>query len=164
MKLLVLSDSHGNIERMIYAVEYTKPDIILHLGDQIMDAVLLQSQFPNTTFHAVKGNCDFNAFGDIELLLTFDGVKVFMTHGHTYRVKNGLAEIIEAGRKKGADIALFGHTHIAMIQQAPGLFIMNPGQLQHNDSYSRASYGVVTVVKDSFECNLFECGSGKPSH
>ena len=33
MKILVLSDSHGNMENMVRAVDLTQPRLILHLGD-----------------------------------------------------------------------------------------------------------------------------------
>lgn len=33
MKYLVLSDSHGNVDNMVRAVELVKPHGIIHLGD-----------------------------------------------------------------------------------------------------------------------------------
>ena len=47
MKLLVFSDSHGNIEHMRRAVEQERPDQILHLGDVMRDAVELSVAYPN---------------------------------------------------------------------------------------------------------------------
>ena len=41
MKILVLSDSHGNISNMEEAVEWEKPDMSLHLGDCCWDAARL---------------------------------------------------------------------------------------------------------------------------
>ena len=108
MKLLVLSDSHRHIDRMRYATEQTNPDVILHLGDNISDVQELRRQFPDITFYMVKGNGDFQAHGETELLITLDGVKIYMTHGHIYRVKNGLYSFTEASRIKGADLALYG--------------------------------------------------------
>jgi predicted phosphodiesterase len=32
-KILVLSDSHGNVNNMVTAVSRLQPDIIIHLGD-----------------------------------------------------------------------------------------------------------------------------------
>ncbi len=32
MKILVLSDSHGNIENMMRAVEQEQPEMLIHLG------------------------------------------------------------------------------------------------------------------------------------
>jgi len=87
-------------------------------------------------------------------LLTFDGVKIYMTHGHTYGVKNGLHAFIDGARKKGADLALYGHTHQPMIRQTPGMWIMNPGQMERHDSGRAASYGIVTVADGKFDCEI----------
>ena len=38
MKVLILSDSHGNIEHMERAVELVNPRLIVHLGDCWRDA------------------------------------------------------------------------------------------------------------------------------
>ena len=59
MKLLVFSDSHGNIEHMRRAVEQEHPDQILHLGDVMRDAVELSRAYPNIPLELVPGNCDY---------------------------------------------------------------------------------------------------------
>ena len=46
MKVLVLSDSHGNVSNMIRAVEREAPRMILHLGDCWRDAERLRDRFP----------------------------------------------------------------------------------------------------------------------
>ena len=46
MKYLVLSDSHGNVDNMVRAVEREKPDGIIHLGDCWRDAEELNELFP----------------------------------------------------------------------------------------------------------------------
>ena len=40
MKLLILSDSHGEQEFMQLAVRRERPDAVIHLGDHCADAVL----------------------------------------------------------------------------------------------------------------------------
>ena len=59
-KLLVLSDSHGNIDNMVFAVKKTAPDMIIHLGDCWSDAVGLAEEFPEIPMAHVPGNCDFS--------------------------------------------------------------------------------------------------------
>ena len=88
MKLLVLSDSHGNVDNMARAVELTQPRHILHLGDCLRDAQALHERFPDLPMDTVPGNCDWGSFDQPERLLEFEGVRVLMMHGHTRNVKS----------------------------------------------------------------------------
>ena len=47
MKILVLSDSHGDVDSMVEVVTKERPDAIFHLGDLIGDAQELHNEFPN---------------------------------------------------------------------------------------------------------------------
>ena len=58
MKILVLSDSHGNLTNMELAVERTNPSLIFHLGDCWRDGERLHEQFPDIPLEQVPGNCD----------------------------------------------------------------------------------------------------------
>ena len=156
MKLLVMSDSHGNVARMRLAAGQVKPDAILHLGDKIADAAKLQQSLPGTEFHSVKGNCDFSDFGEIELFLTLGGVKIYMAHGHTLGAKSGVGALAARARGLGADLALYGHTHLAMIRHDLGLALMNPGQMLQHDKRLAASFGIVTIEAGKFNCTIEE--------
>lgn len=46
MKYLVLSDSHGNVDNMVRAVELVKPHGIIHLGDGWRDVEELRQLYP----------------------------------------------------------------------------------------------------------------------
>ena len=65
MKYLVLSDSHGNVDNMVRAVEREKPDGIIHLGDCWRDAEELHELFPRLPLEQVPGNCDFGRFEEL---------------------------------------------------------------------------------------------------
>lgn len=56
MKVLVLSDSHGNLTNMVRAVEAESPHMIVHLGDGWREARQLHGQFPMLPFYQVPGN------------------------------------------------------------------------------------------------------------
>lgn len=139
---------------MRIAAEQTNPDVILHLGDHISDAHELRRDLPSIPFHMVRGNCDFQAAGVTEQLLTFEGVKIFMTHGHIYGVKNGLDALISRAKSQHAALALYGHTHCAMTKRVRGVWLMNPGQMERHDNTRAASYGVVRVENGSFACAI----------
>ena len=154
MRLLVLSDSHSHIERMSLAAKQAKPDVIIHLGDYITDAQKLQVKFPNVTMYMVKGNCDVNAAGEKELMIMIEGVKIFMTHGHKYNVKMGLTSFVCRAQETDAGIALYGHTHRAMIDRVNGMYLMNPGQMERHDGTSPATYGAITIEKGKVAMEL----------
>ena len=139
---------------MLYAAVQVKPDAVIHLGDHISDARELQRQYPDADYYTVPGNCDSSAAGETEMLVTLDGVRVFLTHGHRYGVKSGLHTLIETARNRGAALALFGHTHRALVRQLPGLWLMNPGQMARHGSGLPASYGILSVNNGSFDCGV----------
>lgn len=104
MKLIILSDSHQEINAMVEAVGHEQPDRILHLGDHYADAQELALYFPDIPLHAVEGNTDYAPGARAELLLPIDGKLLYMTHGHFYGVKTGLSSITRKGSSVGADL------------------------------------------------------------
>ena len=154
MKLLVFSDSHRNIDRMLFAAKQINPDAIIHLGDHISDARELQMRLPEMICYMVTGNCDSQSSGKSELFLPLEGTNIFLTHGHNYGVKRGLTALKDKARAMGADLALYGHTHRAALQNEHGLWLMCPGQMERHDNVQAASYGIVRIENGSFECGI----------
>lgn len=141
-KVLVLSDSHGDVEAMARAVEQEKPDLILHLGDLCRDYDELQRRLPVTqAMQNVCGNCDgFTEVPDQRVLLV-EGKRILMMHGHRYEVKLGYSRAMWAAREAEAEILLCGHTHIALDRELMGLHILNPGSCRG----SRGTYGIIEL-------------------
>ena len=152
MKLLIFSDTHLDTRRMEYALEQESPDVIIHLGDNIDDTSKIREKSPDTPFHLIKGNSDVQAAGDSEKLLSIDSVKIFLTHGHAYHVKEDLSRLIKRAIEQEADLVLFGHTHGAAIVKEQGITLMNPGQMQFHKEKQKASYGIVTIADGEFNC------------
>lgn len=146
-RVLVLSDSHGNVGNMIRAVKREEPDMILHLGDCVVDADALRREFPHITMVNVPGNCDFS-WGDTERLIDIDGYKVLMCHGHTYGVKMSYMHLELHAKEVGADLALFGHTHKLFYDKHNGLAMMNPGSIGAPLWGCMPSYGIITFDKE----------------
>lgn len=143
MKILVLSDSHSGLRFMRECVSAVKPDAIVHLGDYYGDGTAIAEENPRIPVHQVPGNCDkyrkpLNA--PEVLCYPVCGVKLYMTHGHTHRVKYGIGALLADARRCGVQAALYGHTHLADCHQEPdGLWVLNPGAC---GSYS-GSAGVI---------------------
>ena len=76
LKLLLFSDSHGNVANMADAVRLERPDRVLHMGDLARDAEELARRFPDIPVTYVPGNCDGRR-PDLpeERVFTLEGVK-----------------------------------------------------------------------------------------
>lgn len=131
-KILVLSDSHAGRSFMRLAVQYVRPDAVIHLGDFYEDGEILAQENPHIRVHQVPGNCDrFRCAPDLPQVMCYDicGVRLLMTHGHLHGVKSGGTDRLSSvARSMQAKAALYGHTHVADCrQEADGLWILNPG-------------------------------------
>jgi len=74
----------------------------------------------------------------------FDGVNMYLTHGHRHMVKQRLDMLLLDARKCKAAAALYGHTHIADChQEEDGLWVLNPGSC----GYYGGSAGLIETDK-----------------
>ena len=146
-RVLLLSDSHGNVRNMMLAVEESKPDLILHMGDCYKDAGALQEEYPDIPMKRVLGNCDWDD-GPAEELFELEGKKIWICHGHAYCVKSSLLSLQYAAREKGADIVIFGHTHHLFYDAYDGLFVINPGSIGAPPPGIPASYALLTLEEE----------------
>jgi hypothetical protein len=142
MKILVLSDSHGNVDNMVQAVEREAPREIFHLGDCWRDGEKLHQKFPEIPFEQVPGNCDFRSTQQAEQLLFIEDKRVLICHGHTYGVKQSLLSAGYAAEEQNLDLFLFGHTHKPLVDMRGKTLFLNPGSI---GDYRRPSYGIVTI-------------------
>lgn len=143
MKILVLSDSHGNLTNMMQAVEQESPRIILHLGDCWRDGERLHEHFPEIPLHQVPGNCDFRPAEPTERLLFIEDKRVLLCHGHTYGVKQSLLAAGYAAEEQKLDLFLFGHTHRPLVDMRGKTLFLNPGSI--GDPF-HPFYGVITLT------------------
>ena len=135
MRALLLSDSHGdedNLRALIRECWKRHPhyDAYLHCGDgarefERLRAFLLAND-PNAMIHGVRGNCDFAFDVPNDLVIGFGGTRIYLTHGHLLRVKQGLTLLDEAAESSGCTIAVYGHTHVQSTEIRRTLMI-NPG-------------------------------------
>lgn len=151
MKIVVFSDSHHTTKYMEQAVLDERPDYLIHLGDHIRDAYVLQQQFQTIPMAAVLGNCDLFAPSEREQIVAFWGdVPMLLTHGHRYGVKEGLLRLSLAAREAGVRVALFGHTHRAFCECTDDLWLLNPGSC----SGRAPTYGVIELQNKNVRCRI----------
>jgi len=129
MKVGIMSDSHGNTMAIDAALRQAgRVDHWLHAGDCISDAEYLQLA-SDTAVTMVAGNCDWPGTSvPGEALVERGGHRIFLTHGHLYGVRYTIEALQEAAAERGADVAVYGHTHVADI--TPGaVLVLNPGSV-----------------------------------
>lgn len=96
----------------------------------------------------VPGNCDGWTMQPLKKQITLAGKQILLSHGHLWGVKRSYDAAIADARAAGADILLFGHTHVAFCKQLEdGLWVMNPGA-------SRASYGLILIEDGQISCSV----------
>jgi hypothetical protein len=129
MLIAVVSDTHRATKYINLAKKLIKDaDILIHLGDNIDDVEILESNFKGKVY-AVAGNCDYSTKYPKEGIIEEKGRKIFFTHGDLYGVKSSINSIYYRGKELGADIVLFGHTHQQLIEKEDGMILMNPGSI-----------------------------------
>lgn len=140
-----------------FSNQIKRPDAIIFLGDGLRD--ISYCEFGDIPIFAVCGNCDaFTFFGkgnaEDEIVMTLGDKRIMMTHGDRYAVKNGLARLVLSANEKGADIVLFGHTHMpcekylskgeseyGITLQKP-MYLFNPGSIGGYDP----SFGTIEIT------------------
>lgn len=127
MKVIVFSDSHGDLNNMIKAVEREAPDLVLHLGDYWLDAEELRGMYPELVVEQVPGNCDYQPDAALERTLRLEQCNITTCHGHSRDVKRGYQKLTHLGQDTGADIVLCGHTHCVHYEKRGRLHVLNPG-------------------------------------
>ena len=150
-RCLIISDTHGDLRSILKVIEKESPfDILIHCGDVEGN---LASILGTRTFgyFAVRGNCDMFSYAEDERCIKLGYYRVFVTHGHRYRVNYRDSALIQAGRREHADVILYGHTHVPEIKEDKenGMLIVNPGSLSRPRQIPRVpTYAVLTVTGD----------------
>ncbi|MBS4194864.1 metallophosphoesterase [Lederbergia citri] len=142
MKLLVVSDSHGNkaVLQDLNATYKKQVDAMIHCGDSELSAAdpVLES------FTVVRGNCDMDSAFPNERILKLDDSIIFVTHGHLHRVKSSLLKISYRAKEVGADFVFFGHSHLLGAEMIDKALYLNPGSILLPRGGNEKTYSIVT--------------------
>lgn len=160
MKLFFGSDLHGSFpatKRMLDKYQQSGAKQLVLLGDilnhgprnpvpegyQPAQVAELLNQYSDEII-AVRGNCDSEvdqmllAFPMLEpnaWVLLEGGVRIFLTHGHTYNSDN-------RPQLKIGDVIAHGHTHLPLAEWIGDQIIYNPGSITFPKGGNVASYGL----------------------
>jgi uncharacterized protein len=142
VKIIVLSDTHKSVELCAQSLAAEKPaDLLINLGDYVEDGLELSERM-GMELVAVRGDNDFTA-GENERELEIPGLKIFLAHGHSYNIDDGLDEIYDESVRRGARLVLFGHSHRPVIHERDGVLLLNPGSLYLAEK--EQSFGVIRL-------------------
>ena len=178
MKILIISDIHGDIEctkKAIAAYHGEGAEKIIILGDILYhgprndlpphyapkEVIKLLNGYKDV-ITAICGNCDAEVDAMVlDFAITpgfihteFDGIPVMLTHGHKHNTEH--PEELKCG-----EILLHGHTHVLKLEHfGNGNVYLNPGSVtlpkeNNPKSYMIYSDGVFTV-KDLDKNIIFE--------
>jgi putative phosphoesterase len=163
----ILADTHipdrarGLNPRVLQVFEQAGVDQILHAGDISVPDVLEQLGRV-APVHAVRGNRDWIALKNLpaEMLLSFDGVQVGLTHGHgrvwnyfidrvKYIIGGYRLEIFQPRLLASfpqARVIVFGHTHRPLNLRVEGKLLFNPGSVHFPDKKGTPpSFGLLHI-------------------
>jgi len=129
MRILLISDSHGNKKAIDKLFDSEKFDYLFFLGDGLGD-IGCYDCLDNVI--CVSGNCDFFSSVPNERLLKIGDFKILATHGNKYGVKSSLNKLIEKSKMEGVNFVFFGHTHRPTIEMINGVYYVNPGSFHKN--------------------------------
>ena len=152
MRILLISDTHGNQTAVVKAYQAAgNVDTVIHLGDGAADGALLAT-IASCPVVQVAGNCDPGSTAPRELVCEWHNSRLLLCHGDRYGVKTGLSRLIERGLENGVDAVLYGHTHLAQVEQRDGLWLINPGTLIQSAPFH--SYAVLEINSDGLQAMI----------
>lgn len=154
-RVIVVSDSHGDVAGLRKAFEQARRhghvDAAVFLGDGLDDFETVR-QMPfmqDTVCYAVRGNNDWTSYEQGEIVFEVGGARFYACHGHQRYVKYNLDRLWYAARERGAQVALYGHTHREKIDLEGTVTMINPGAVCERSS-RRSAYAELLVENGGF--------------
>ena len=129
MKLLIISDTHGEMPIDIAKIDF---DAVIHAGDIGNTAFFggINPEIGGKNLYAVFGNTDFALCEYLPETISTEigGLHFFIVHNLTapHRI---LPANENAMNKSRAEIVVFGHTHTPLVEERNGIIFINPGSL-----------------------------------
>lgn len=154
MKVLIVSDTHGKNHNLLKTIERVSPiDLLIHLGDFEGGEEYIRS-IANCPTAMVSGNNDFYNGLPRETVMNIGKYVVMLTHGHRYGVNYNTYNLADAARKNNADIVMFGHTHVPMINLSGSVWLINPGSLSLPRQYGRVPTFIIMEIDSKGEAHF----------
>jgi len=144
MRLLVVSDTHGEAPLSTIAQLAAECDLVVHLGDGFSDGQKLGLMQPTPVIQ-VLGNSDLPLSVVPEKIIEIEGWTIFLTHGHLYGVKRSLVDLIGQAEAMDANLVLFGHVHRRVWEDAGRIKAFCPSSAAYSYDGTPPSVGVLEL-------------------
>ena len=145
MKIIVVSDTHGDFETLYQIVRRNiGSDQFIHLGDGEREFYDVQSAFYDKPFIFIKGNNDWENYPQC-LVTELGGKKFYLCHGHRFDRMHLKEHLSATAVTNGCEIALFGHTHVPVNETVNGVLLFNPGSAALPRGGNPPTYGIITI-------------------
>lgn len=144
MRLLVVSDTHGEAPLVRIAELGAACDLIVHLGDGFGDGQKL-ALMQRTPIIQVLGNSDLPLSVVPEKVIEIEGWTILLTHGHLYGVKRSLVNLIGHADEMGANLVLFGHIHRRVWEDAGRVKAFCPSSAAYSYDGTPRSVGILEL-------------------
>lgn len=132
MKILLVSDSHGNNEALnLLLKRYPKMDLYIHCGDSESD------EFSLYPYRTVQGNCDYAWDYPEYLVIPTPYGNMFVQHRPLPK-----SELL---RQYNVKIFAYGHTHVRKYSIEQGIVYINPGSISFARDKYDASYAILDI-------------------
>lgn len=158
MKVLVISDTHGNLPINIKNLDV---DAVIHAGD-VGDRNFISKFSDIEKFYAVAGNTDsfLEEFIPQSICDEIGGVKFYLVHNlsapHRIIMSN-YREITDCG----PDIVIYGHTHTPLIEKKDSIIYLNPGSLGKEGLTGYRTYAIMEIEKKTvLSMKIFDADTG----
>ena len=132
MKILLVSDSHGNNEAInLLLKQYPNMDLYIHCGDSESD------EFSLYPYRSVMGNCDLAWDFPEYLVIPTPYGNMLVQHK-----PNPKADLLRSNQIK---IFAYGHTHVRKYNIEQGIVYINPGSISFARDKYDASYAILDI-------------------
>ncbi len=157
MRILIVSDTHGDYQRVIDIFKkLTKDspvDMIVHCGDYSDDASKIHAA-TGARILSVRGNCD-GSFDEREFaVLETEAGNYFVCHGHMQNVGYNKRDLYYYACQEDCIGAIFGHTHRAEKTELGDFMFINPGSISHPRDGSGGTFALLNTSEGYSDCRI----------
>lgn len=156
IKILLISDIHGNVKILENIIKNNEHDYSILAGDFICDDSIINRYVT----YAVRGNNDWDSLLKDEMDFTIEGIKFHLEHGHligSYFQLDNYEFMHKALIKSKANILIHGHTHIPKIFTYDEGIVINPGSPSQPRGSHNPSYAIIKINENkNVECEILE--------